>query len=160
MENNSFLLLIFDCDGVLVDSELLGNQVLAEMICELGLMLNAEAASRLFKGCKLSDCLTTISEQLGSPLPDDFEVVLRTRTAEAFRSKLQPVSGIHKALERLPNKVCVASSGPREKITLALSITGLLPRFQKHIFSSYEVGSWKPEPDLFLHAAATYDVPP
>jgi HAD superfamily hydrolase (TIGR01509 family) len=152
-------LVIFDCDGVLVDSESLGNRVVVESVRELGLVLNLPEAITLFKGCKMADCIAILSERLGRPLPDDFESSIRARTAEAFRRDLQAVPGVHAALSRITIPVCVASSGPREKITLALSVTGLLPRFEGRIFSSYEIGSWKPAPDLFLHAAKTLGVP-
>jgi HAD superfamily hydrolase (TIGR01509 family) len=114
----------------------------------------------LLRGCRMADCVANISGRLGRPLPDDFVSTLRARTAEAFRHELQAIPGVHDALNRISAPVCVASSGPREKITLALSVTGLLPRFEGRTFSSYEVGSWKPAPDLFLHAAATLGVAP
>lgn len=155
-----FALVIFDCDGVLVDSEGLGNRILVEAVRELGLSLSLAEALALFRGCKMADCVATISGRLGRPLPDDFVSTLRARTAEAFRGELQASPGIHDALNRIHAPVCIASSGPREKITLALSVTGLLPRFEGRIFSSYEVGSWKPAPDVFLHAAATLGAVP
>jgi HAD superfamily hydrolase (TIGR01509 family) len=153
-------LVIFDCDGVLVDSETLSNRVVVEAVRELGLVLNLQEAITLFKGCKMADCVAILSDRLGRPLPADFESSLRARTAEAFRRDLQAVPGVHAALGRITTPVCVASSGPREKITLALSVTGLLPRFEGRIFSSYEIGSWKPAPDLFLHAAASLGATP
>ena len=156
----SYSLVIFDCDGVLVDSEPLGNRVLAEAACELGLKLSAEEAITSFRGWKMADCVATLSERLGRPLPDDFVPKLRARTAEVFRRELQPIPGIHAALDRITTPVCVASSGPNEKIALALSVTSLLRYFEGRIFSSYDINSWKPAPDLFLHAAASLGVPP
>src|SRR5688572_17227724 len=153
-------LVIFDCDGVLVDSETLGNRVLAELAGEQGLALDPREALTLFRGCKMADCVAVLSGRLGRPLPDDFVPTLRARTAAAFRDELRPVEGVAAMLAEIDVLVCVASSGPREKIELALSVTGLLPRFQGRVFSSYEVGSWKPAPDLFLHAAAALGVPP
>lgn len=155
-----FSLVIFDCDGVLVDSEGLGNRILVKSVRELGLGLSLAEALSLFRGCKMADCIATISGRLGRPLPDDFVSTLRARTAEAFRRELEAIPGVHDALNQITTPVCVASSGPREKITLALSVTGLLPRFEGRIFSSYEVGSWKPAPDLFLHAATTLGAAP
>ena len=153
-------LVIFDCDGVLVDSEVLGNRVLAAVAGECGLVLDPDEAVTLFRGCKMADCVAVLGERLGRPLPDDFVARVRARTAAAFRAELRPVEGVADALARVALPVCVASSGPREKIELALSVTGLLPRFAGRIFSSYEVGSWKPAPDLFLHAARTLGAPP
>ena len=151
-------LVIFDCDGVLVDSEVLGNQVLVQFVAELGLDLKLEEAISLFRGCKMADCVAMIEQRLGQPTPPDFVNELRARTAEAFKHALHPINGIEQALSEIHVPICVASSGPPEKIRLALQVTGLLARFDPHIFSSYEVGSWKPEPGLFLHASARMDV--
>ncbi|MEJ6482141.1 HAD family hydrolase [Nostoc punctiforme UO1] len=146
-------LVIFDCDGVLVDSEGLGNRVLVEFIAEFGLAMKLEEAILLFKGCKMADCVAVIEQRLGKKMPQDFVTQLRTRTAEAFERELRPVEGIEAALDKINLPICVASSGPSEKIKLALRVTNLLSRFEKCIFSSYEIGSWKPAPDLFLYAA-------
>jgi HAD superfamily hydrolase (TIGR01509 family) len=108
----------------------------------------------------MADCVAIIAERLGRPLPEDFVPELRARTAGAFRNELQPVKGVRAMLDRMTIPKCVASSGPREKINLALSVTGLLSYFEGRIFSSYDIGSWKPSPDLFLHAAASLGVSP
>ena len=146
-------LVIFDCDGVLVDSETLGNRILVEFVAEFGLVLELEEAIFLFKGCKMADCVTVIEQRLGKNMPQDFVTQFRARTAEAFEGELLPVKGIEAALDKINLPICVASNGPPEKIKLALHVTNLLPRFEGRIFSSYEIGSWKPAPDLFLHAA-------
>ncbi|WP_207714418.1 HAD-IA family hydrolase [Scytonema sp. UIC 10036] len=146
-------LVIFDCDGVLVDSEALGNRVLVEYVAEFGLALELEEAILLFKGCKMADCVAVIEQRLGRNMPPDFVTQLRARTAEVFERELRPVDGIDTALDKIDLPICVASSGPVEKIKLALRLTNLLPRFEGRIFSSYEIGSWKPAPDLFLYAA-------
>jgi|SRR5579883_3377873 len=151
-------LVIFDCDGVLVDSEALGNRVLVAFVAEFGLTLELEEAMLLFKGCKMADCVAVIEQRLGKKMPADFVGQLRARTAEAFEHELRPVEGIEAALDQINLPICVASSGPLEKIKLALRITNLLPRFEGRIFSSYEIESWKPAPDLFLHAAKNMGV--
>jgi HAD superfamily hydrolase (TIGR01509 family) len=151
-------LVIFDCDGVLVDSEALGNRVLVEFVAEFGLALELEEAMLLFKGCKMADCVAVLSQRLGEKMPTDFVTQLRARTAEAFERELHPVDGIEAALDKINLPICVASSGPVEKIQLALRVTKLLPRFEGRIFSSYEIGSWKPAPDLFLYAAKNMGV--
>jgi len=138
---------------VLVDSETLGNRILVEFVAEFGLTLELEEAILLFKGCKMADCVAVIEQRLGRMMPPDFVSRLRARTAEAFERELFCVEGIEAALDKINLPICVASSGPMEKIKLALRVTNLLPRFEGHIFSSYEIGSWKPAPDLFLHAA-------
>ncbi|MEH1969530.1 MULTISPECIES: HAD-IA family hydrolase [unclassified Nostoc] len=151
-------LVIFDCDGVLVDSETLGNRILVEFVAEFGLILKLEEAILLFKGCKMADCLAVIEQKLGRKMPQDFVTQLRARTATAFERELLPVQGIEAALDKINLPICVASSGPIEKIKLALRVTNLLPRFEGRIFSSYEIGSWKPAPDLFLYAAKNLGV--
>ncbi|OKH52777.1 sugar transferase [Scytonema sp. HK-05] len=151
-------LVIFDCDGVLVDSEALGNRVLVEFVAEFGLALELEEAILLFKGCKMADCVAVIEQRLGKKMPHDFVTQLRARTAEAFERELRPVDGIEAALDNINLPICVASSGPVEKIKLALRVTNLLPRFEGRIFSSYEIGSWKPAPDIFLYAAKNMGV--
>ncbi|MEH2241845.1 HAD family hydrolase [Nostoc sp.] len=153
-------LVIFDCDGVLVDSEGLGNRVLVEFVAEFGLAMKLEEAILLFKGCKMADCVAVIEKKLEKKMPQDFVTQLRARTAEAFERQLRPIEGIEAALDKINLPICVASSGPPEKIKLALRVTNLLPRFEGCIFSSYEIGSWKPSPDLFLHAAKNMGVQP
>jgi HAD superfamily hydrolase (TIGR01509 family) len=157
---NQTSLIIFDCDGVLVDSEGIASRVTAKAMCELGLAISEAAALEAFKGLRMQTCLDMIRERLGRPLPPAFEAELRARTAAAFKDALLPVQGIEAALDRLDTDYCVASSGPLDKIRLSLSLTGLLPRFEGRIFSAYEVGSWKPEPGLFLHAAAAMGTAP
>ncbi len=146
-------LVIFDCDGVLVDSETLGNRILVEFVAEFGLVLELQEAILLFKGCKMADCVAVIEQRLGKKLPQDFVTQFRARTAEVFERELLAINGIEAALDKINLPICVASSGPPEKIKLALRVTNLLPRFEERIFSSYEIGSWKPAPNLFLYAA-------
>ncbi|MEH1998920.1 MAG: HAD hydrolase-like protein [Nostoc sp.] len=122
-------LVIFDCDGVLVDSETLGNRVLVQFVAEFGLALELEEAILLFKGCKMADCVAVIEQRLEQKLPPDFVTQLRARTAEVFEHELLPVEGIEAALDKINLPICVASSGPLEKIKLALRVTNLLPRF-------------------------------
>jgi HAD superfamily hydrolase (TIGR01509 family) len=156
-------LLIFDCDGTLVDSEELGTKVLLEMAAELGLRRPLKETNLLFRGWKLDDCVAQIGAWLGRPLPEDFVAQVRVRTAEAFRRELRPVAGapeLVRALAARRQPMCVASSGPREKITLSLTLTGLLPYFEGRIFSGYELMTWKPDPGLFLHAARALGADP
>jgi len=153
-------LIIFDCDGVLVDSEPLATRVLVRMANRLELNLTEEEALPLFRGGKMADCVAEIERRLGKSVPDSFVPDVRRRMAEAFRRELRLVDGIEDVLDSLTIPVCVASSGPTEKIRLSLEITGLLPRFGHAIFSAYEVGVWKPDPGLFLHAALRMGVSP
>ena len=152
--------IIFDCDGTLVDSEVLANEVLVETVAEHGLSLSVPEAVHLFRGRKLSECVAEVEQRLGRSLPREFVTQFRARMADAFRQRLRPVDGALELVKTLRQPFCVASSGPREKIELSLSLTGLLPFFRGSIFSSYEVGTWKPEPGLFLHAARAMGVEP
>lgn len=153
-------LVIFDCDGTLVDSEELGTSVLVEMAAEQGLRLPLREPNALFRGWQLDRCVAQIETWLGRSLPQDFVAQVRLRTRSTFSARLQPIPGALELVRALHLPMCVASSGPREKIELSLSLTGLLPFFEGRIFSGYEVGSWKPDPGLFLHAARALGVEP
>jgi HAD superfamily hydrolase (TIGR01509 family) len=155
--------IIFDCDGTLVDSEALSNEVLVESVAKHGLILSADEAIETFRGGKMAECVAALETRLGRALPPQFVPDLRQRTADAFRTRLRPVSGALELVEwlsALSQPICVASSGPMEKIELSLSLTGLLRFFKGRIFSSYDVGTWKPHPGLFLHAATAMGVAP
>ncbi len=152
--------ILFDCDGTLVDSERLANEVLVQYAQEFGIILSVDEAVKLFTGISMTETITNIERRATTPLPKTFLSELRTRTAAAFTQRLKPMDGAHSLLQQLTLPYCVASSGPREKIELSLTLTGLLNFFGTNIYSSYEIGSWKPEPDLFLHAAAQLGVPP
>jgi HAD superfamily hydrolase (TIGR01509 family) len=146
-------LIIFDCDGVLVDSEALQIRALLEVAAPLGFQMPLEDAVERFRGAKMANVVSAIEARIGAATPARFVADVRARQADAFARELRPVDGIHDALARLPVPRCVASSGPLEKIRLSLTITGLLDAFGDRIFSAYEIDSWKPEPDLFLYAA-------
>ncbi|MDF3065057.1 MAG: sugar transferase [Polyangiaceae bacterium] len=152
--------IIFDCDGTLVDSETIGVGVLAEVAAEGGATFSPTAALEHLRGLKMTECVERIEELCGVKLSEDFVPQVRLRMAEAFRLRLQPMAGARELLASLTTPFCVASSGPRAKIELSLSLTGLAPLVDGRIFSSYEVGSWKPEPGIFLHAAAAMGVAP
>lgn len=145
--------IIFDCDGVLVDTEKIGNGVLLKMASEYGFQLELEDAYHLFNGRSLKDCFLQIENGIGKKLPLDFEANYRERSFEAFKKETKPMEGIVDFLNNLKIPYCTASSGPVEKIRLNLELAGLLDRFEGRIFSSYIIKSWKPDPGIFLHAA-------
>lgn len=145
--------IIFDCDGVLVDSEAIGNRVLLNMASEHGLEMSLEDAYKNFNGRSLKDCFQQIEQAIKNPLPEDFEIEYRKKSFEAFQIHLKPVEGVIEFINNLKIPYCVASSGPLEKINLNLKTTGLLEKFENKIFSSYQIKSWKPEPEIFLYAA-------
>jgi HAD superfamily hydrolase (TIGR01509 family) len=144
---------IFDCDGVLVDSEPVGNAVLAELISELGIPTTREQAIATYMGRSMASCLTMLEERLGESPPADFADRYRANVEAGWRRELKPVPGVVEALDAIELPSCVASSGEHERMRLTLGLTGLLPRFEGRIFSATEVEHGKPAPDLFLHAA-------
>jgi len=145
-------LVIFDCDGVLVDSEPISVSVLVDHLRKAGLSLNESDAYRLFLGRSMG-AIEALLEQdfrltLTRPQLDD----IRTETFRRFRAALRPVPGVVETLPRLP-RCCVASSSGLDRIRLSLSLTGLLEMLEPHIYSASMVARGKPAPDLFLHAA-------
>ena len=155
-----FSAVIFDCDGTLVDSEPLALAAIEHEALALGVQPSALADLHAMKGQSMASTLTTIAQRWGHPLPADFEATVRARMAESFKTQLQPMPGALALLQQLTIPYCVATNGPRAKTELTLSITGLLPLFQGRIFSAYELGAFKPDPALFLHAASSIGVKP
>ena len=145
------MLVIFDCDGVLVDSEPLSNAALAEALTALGMPHTTEQCFERFMGRSWASCMEILG---GEPagLHEDY----RRRIFAAFERELEPVAGVGRAVDAVRaagHAVCVASSGEHDKIRFTLGLTGLLDRFGDRIFSATEVPRGKPAPDLFLHAA-------
>lgn len=153
-------LVIFDCDGVLVDSDRISLRVQAEWISALGLETSYEDCVRDFLGLGMPTTLRILTERLGRPLPTGWEEDLNSAVRDAFRSELQPVSGIIEALEKIDLPTCIASSGSQEKMRFTLGLTGLWDRFAGRIYSGDEVQRGKPAPDLFLLAASRMSTPP
>ena len=153
-------LVIFDCDGVLVDSEKLGNDVLAEMLANYGHQISGDESKDRFRGIKFTKCLDILEQETGIKLPESFETDFRQRMSSVFRAQLRPVDGALRIVESLRIPFCVASSGPRKKIEENLQTTNLYAHFAGKIFSAYEYNSWKPDPGLFLSAARHFGVTP
>jgi HAD superfamily hydrolase (TIGR01509 family) len=145
--------IIFDCDGVLVDSEAISAKVFQQMIAELGCNLDFETILEQITGTSMKDNLEFFSEKINGELPAGFESEFRSRSYEAFKTDLKPIKGIHELLNMIKIPVGVASSGPVEKIKLNLTTTKLIQYFGENIFSSYEIQSWKPDPEIYLYAA-------
>ncbi len=145
--------LLFDCDGTLVDSERLCNIGLVKMFKEYGVALELEEMVKEFKGFRLSTILEILSVRYELNLPSEFIPKYRLLVEGLFNLELKPIEGIEFALENLKHTKAVVSSGPREKILHALSICNLSKYFGSNIFSSYEIGIWKPDPEIYLHAA-------
>jgi HAD superfamily hydrolase (TIGR01509 family) len=150
-------LIIFDCDGVLVDSESISCGVLARMLSEEGLPTTLAEARRDFQGLLLADVAAEAQTKLGRPLPADWLAAFERERARVFRRDLQAVQGAAAAIQQIKAAglaVCVASQGKLQKTQLSLDLTGLRHLFPaRTLFSAYQVPRGKPYPDLFLHAA-------
>ena len=144
---------IFDCDGVLVDTEQISNRVLAGLLTEAGLPTTFEDCMRDYRGRAMTSVLALAAERLGAPLPADLPDRYYAEIEAVFARELQPVPGVVAALDRITMPSCVASSGPHHKMQVTLRRTGLWERFEGRIFSASEVAAGKPAPDLFLLAA-------
>jgi len=146
-------LVIFDCDGVLVDSERITNQIFCTMLNELGVPVTLEDMFERFVGLSMPQCVALITDMHGSPPPESFVPELRARADEALKNQIKPIPGVADALKGLSVPYCVASSGEHAKIRLTLGATGLLQYFEGRIFSVADVQRPKPAPDIFLFAA-------
>jgi HAD superfamily hydrolase (TIGR01509 family) len=150
---------IFDCDGTLVDSETLSAEVFSELLAGLGHAAEPGEILLAFRGRQLATCIAELRARFGT-IPADFEAAFRARTFEVYRERLREIAGAAELLGALVHPVCVASNAPRAKIELCLEATGLARFFGGRIYSAYEVGAWKPDPGLFLHAAAAMGAAP
>ena len=153
-------LVIFDNDGVVVDSELLANRVLADLLTEAGHPTSIEDSIRDYLGGTVAGVHGIIKERSGRDLPERFDGDYHARLYTAFDRDLRPVPGIDGVLDALDTPFCLASSGTRDRIRRSLTVTGLLERFEGRIFSAEDVAHGKPAPDLFLHVASTLAVDP
>ncbi len=153
-------LIIFDCDGVLVDSEIVSFEAEAEMFAEIGIGLTAHDLLTRFLGTSSASMFAAIERENGIKLPPGFAERAARRTLEAFDRKLKPISGIAELLANLPDRKCVASSSAPTRIRHSLTLAGILHHFDPHIFSATQVKRGKPAPDLFLFAARSMGTPP
>lgn len=154
---------LFDCDGVLVDSERLAVAVEVGVLDDLGWQITPEEIVERFLGISDADYIAQIERHLGITLPDTWLAEMEPRYREAFEHELCPVPGVERAIDVIEAAgvlTAVASSGTHEKMEFTLGITGLSKRFSGRIFSAVEVAHGKPAPDLFLHAAASLGVDP
>ena len=153
-------LVIFDCDGVLVDSEVISNSVLSETLETIGLNITPEVCMDLFLGKSWDYCFHVIKKRLGVEPPHNLHETYMNKLFVQFEKNLNPIEDIQLALDNIPYPKCVASSGPHLKINKTLSITGLKERFGEDVYSADDVKSGKPAPDLFLHAAMKMNATP
>lgn len=153
----SFDLIIFDCDGVLVDSEVLSCRCLIETLRDYGIETSLDEVFRNFLG-RSTISIIEHYRAAGHAIPDDFPSVLRGRIRHAFAAELRPIENIENVLRRLAARFCVASSSDLDRLEFSLALTGLSELFGERIFSAQMVANGKPAPDLFLLAAARMNV--
>lgn len=153
-------LVIFDCDGVLIDSEPIANRVLAERLATVGLELPVAEVMRGFVGRTRGGCIELAESMLGRPLPPDFGPAWDAALFAALEREVRPVEGIVAVLEAMVLPWCVASNGERDRMTRSLAAAGLARHVGTRLHTASEVARPKPAPDLFLHAARTYGADP
>lgn len=152
-------LVIFDCDGVLVDSEVLSCQCLSEVLASCGIELSRDDALDLFLGRSITAVLHHF-QQDRRLVPETFLVELRARIRQRFKDSLRPIAGIGPLVSSLKTPFCVASSSDLDRVSLSLALTGLAPHFGDRLYTAQMVTRGKPAPDLFLHAAAQMQAAP
>lgn len=151
---------IFDCDGTLVDSEVISMKVLQQLCAEQGLTLSMEEAMDSFAGNELAVVLQILESKLGRALPSDFLDTFRSQQLAELAVSLTAIDGAMELVRQLQIPFCVASNAPLNKVELCLKTTSLSPYFPvNRIFSAYTIERWKPEPDLFLQAASEIGIP-
>ena len=151
--SRAYDLIVFDCDGVIVDSEVIGNRVFREFLAELGLDFSEQEIYERFLGRALADSLVVVEGLLGRRVPPETVERYRSARDEALRNEVQAVDGVEEIIRALDVPYCVASSGDHAKMQATLGATGLLSLFDGRVFSAVDVGRAKPAPDVFLHAA-------
>jgi len=156
----NFDLVIFDCDGVLVDSEVISCRAHAETLTRHGYPITSDQVFDRFLGRSMRKTTLEIEAELGRPLPDDFHTQVYAEIFRLFAASLEATPHIEQTLAAITTPMCVASSGPPEKISTSLNHVGLYDRFAPHIFSAVQVSNGKPAPDLFLFAAEQMRTPP
>lgn len=154
-------LIIFDFDGVLADSELLANAVLAEAISELGVPTTTEDSLLRYMGKRFPDVIAAVEHAVGHPLPPDFPTTFQQRTLARFQEDLRLVEGARAYIDAFPNiPRCIASSSSPDRLSFCLDLLDLTGAFGPNVFSASQVARGKPHPDIFLHAAEQMRTPP
>lgn len=153
-------LVIFDCDGVLIDSELISTRAAVGALAAIGYEIDEDEALRRFVGRTYASMRRQVEADMGRPLPPSFNDDLERSILEVMATDLQPILGVGAALELLDLPRCVASSSSLAWIRQGLETTGLIDFFEPHLFSAAMVEHGKPAPDIFLHAAREMGVAP
>ncbi|MBR0820799.1 HAD family phosphatase [Bradyrhizobium liaoningense] len=153
--------LIFDFDGVVADSEVLANTVLAEVVTELGVPTTLEDSYRSYLGKRFSEIIAEIEKTVGRTLPTSFGDQYQARTLARFRQSLLPIAGVREFIAKVDHVPrCIASSSSPDRLALCLDVLNMTSLFNGRVFSASSVERGKPYPDIFLYAAANIGVPP
>ena len=156
---NNIECVMFDCDGTLVDSEVLCCRAYVVMFAHYGIHLSLEEVIKRFKGVKLKEIVALVSKENGlDESIATLEKLYRAEVARLFDAELQPIAGAKALLEQITLPVCVVSNGPVSKMQHSLGLTGLLPFFEEKLYSGYDIQRWKPDPALIYHAAKEMQV--
>lgn len=155
-----FDLVIFDCDGVLIDSEIISARMLVDELSRLGVRIDLGYVARHFLGRSYPVVMAQIRAEFGLDLPPDFEDAYRARLLDAFRRELKVMPGVARVLARMGLPWCVATSSSPRRAEMSLQLAGLWPLVEGRLFTASEVARGKPAPDLFLHAAARMGADP
>lgn len=160
MPDSATRLVIFDCDGVLIDSELISARMLVEELSRLGLMIDLDYVATHFLGRSYPVVMEKIRREFGLDLPPAFEDRYRERLLDAFRRELKIMPGVRETMLRLAVPFCVATSSSPRRVAMSLRLVGLAPLVEGRVFTASQVSRGKPAPDLFLFAAEQMGVPP
>lgn len=150
----------FDCDGTLVDSELICTQSYVNTFAQYGVTLSLQTMFEKYKGVKLYDIIDDVcaEHQLNVPV-DELETAYRQEVARLFDAELKPITGAQQLLKQITVPMCVVSNGTVKKMQHSLGLTGMLSHFDDRLYSGYDIARWKPDPDLMFHAADKMQVP-
>lgn len=156
------MLIIFDCDGVLIDSEILSAEVDAAILREFGYEIGAAELAHRFAGITTEGIFELIGEEIGRAIPEEAVERAKRETDLKLRKEVTPIPGVHEMLDALDDPRCICSNSRSERLHVSLGRVGLWDRFRPYVFSAQEVGTRreKPAPDIFLHAAGIFETDP
>jgi HAD superfamily hydrolase (TIGR01509 family) len=154
------MLIVFDCDGVLIDSEIISAQVDSELLKELGYEISAQDLAHRFAGFTTERIFRLVGEEMGRQAPEELIRRAEIETDLRLQDRVEPIPGVQEMLDRLDDPRCICSNSRPERLKISLEKAGLWDRFRPYVFSARDVGEGKPAPDVFLHAAKVFEVTP